>query len=71
MFHGVSSLLSKEHSSDRTPAPTTSSKIIIEIMVFALAKRRNAGYSYRHNDYRDKQFAATAPAHLTITGEST
>jgi hypothetical protein len=31
-------------------------KIIIEITVFVLAKGRGAGYIYRHNDYRDKQF---------------
>jgi len=45
------------------------SKIIIEIMVFVLAKGRNVGYSYLHNDYRDKQFAAADHlTDLTITG---
>jgi hypothetical protein len=29
-------------------------KIIIDITVFVLAKRRGLGYIYRHNDYRDK-----------------
>jgi hypothetical protein len=31
-------------------------KIIIDITVFVLAKRRGLGYIYLHNDYRDKQF---------------
>jgi hypothetical protein len=31
-------------------------KIIIEVTVLALANRRDLGYIYRHNDYRDNEF---------------
>jgi hypothetical protein len=43
-----------EHFTDQMSGGTMALKIIIEIMDIALAKRGKLGYSYRHNDYRDK-----------------